>query len=483
MAKKKNEPNKSKGASTNAANGAKKTAAEATGPELEAKADSPEAKADSPEAKADSLEESESDEAAENDESSDEVASPSDAKAAAREADTEGSSARKKSSDERPSASPREGHPKLHGAAWALPLVKIERAWTWFEARMLVVVLLSLIFFMVTWISLKGLSLPLQSGSRAGTAYRMLFGIAVGGGLAQLATRKLPEARRTQITFAVILVGIGGAPLWRARGVEYCEHILNWLQEGSSLTMLGGLRGVSTRLTILLALTGASLAAASGKHINIDVVLRFFSPRIRKLVFVLSTVATLAVCVAASWGFFDYISIESFSAKKEATAGEKIEQVGHEASQDLFLFRKQIGLDFSAMFHVLGGGKWDDEGRMNGRSWNDIVDYGGYREHFTKEEVEPVLAPKDALDESRVALVVVPGGSPRGLLLHAMDLLWCWGLLNIGLRFFMRMLLVVSGHASADPEPEEFDGVIPPPDVVEAEAEAAAGVADDKEVA
>jgi hypothetical protein len=348
---------------------------------------------------------------------------------------------------------------------------------------MLVVVLLSLIFFMVTWISLKGLSLPLQSGSRAGTAYRMLFGIAVGGGLAQLATRKLPEARRTQITFAVILVGIGIAPLWRARGVEYCEHILNWLQEGSSLTMLGGLRGVSTRLTIVLALTGASLAAASGKHINIDVVLRFFSPRIRKLVFVLSTVATLSVCVAASWGFFDYISIESFSAKKEATAGEKIEQVGHEASQSLFLFRKQIGLDFSAMFHVLGGGKWDDEGRMNGRSWNDIVEYGGYRDHFTKEEVEPVLAPKDALDESRVALVVVPGGSPRGLLLHAMDLLWCWGLLNIGLRFFMRMLLVVSGHASADPEPEEFDGVIPPPDVVEAEAEAAAGVADDKEVA
>ncbi len=402
-----------------------------------------------------------------------------DAEIAARSSDA---SKPQDASDEGKSGSPIVGHEKLVGAKWAEPLVKLDRGWTWFETRLLVVVLLSLVFFMVTWISLKGLALPLTSDSKAGMAFRVLFGLAIAGGLGQLVGRRMPETRRNALTFAAMLVGAGVAPLWRAKGVTYAEHLLNWLQEGSSLTMFGGLRGVSTRLTILLALLGASLAAASGKHINIDVVLRFLNPKIRRLVFILSTLATLLVCVSAAWGFFDYVSIESFDAKNDDRASTKIEKVEHEVGQDLFLWRKQMGLDVSAAFYVLGGGKWDDQGRMNGRQWNQFVEEGGYREHFTKEEVDALLAPQEALDQPRTAQIVVPGGSPRGLLLHALDLIWCWGLVNIGLRFVLRMLLVASGHASADPEPDEFEGVVPSDEETEAEASAIAGT-DDEEAA
>ena len=37
----------------------------------------------------------------------------------------------------------------------------------------------------------------------------------------------------------------------------------------------------SKRFTLWLALLGASVATAQGKHINVDVVMRFLSPRAR----------------------------------------------------------------------------------------------------------------------------------------------------------------------------------------------------------
>ena len=60
---------------------------------------------------------------------------------------------------------------------------------------------------------------------------------------------------------------------------SYFSNALNWLQSASTLTLLGGLRGLATRFTLWLALLGASLATAQGKHINVDVVMRFLTPR------------------------------------------------------------------------------------------------------------------------------------------------------------------------------------------------------------
>ena len=353
------------------------------------------------------------------------------------------------------------------GAAWARPLYKLEKAWTWFESRLLVVVLLSLIAAMVAWVALKGLHQPVPvdangnttiSYYEAGTAFRALAGFAILGGIARLVTRRQPETTRTYVTLAAVLFGIFGAALWRKTGVLYAEHMLNWLQEGSSLTMFGGLRGIAASLTILLALIGASLAAAGGKHINIDVLLRFFPGSLRTVVFLMSTIATASVCFTVGWAFLDEIAITEFGADKDAPPGQHVAKVTKSLGDDLFIWRKQIGLDFSALPHVVAGGRWDDESRMNGRQWNAFVEEGGFRDHYTKEQVDSILAPPDALEESRIPMVIVPDGSARGLLVRSMHLTFTIGFIIIGLRFILRMLLVLAGYASVDPEPDEFEG-------------------------
>jgi TRAP-type C4-dicarboxylate transport system permease small subunit len=363
------------------------------------------------------------------------------------------------------------GHGPGAGAAWAEPLVRLERGWTWIEVRLLLATVIALIAAMVFWIALKDMAVPLASGSKAGTAFRSLVGAL---GLAAVAHQGRKLAKVDDKVGAGIVVGaavIGAAlgPAWRAVGVDYFDRIQNWLQEGSSLTMFGGPRGVSTRLTVILAMIGASLAAAGGKHISIDALLRFVPPKARVVTFSLSTVATMAVCVASAWGFVDYLSIESFGANKDASRGEKLAHVQHHVSQDFFLWRKQLGLDIGALPRVLGGGTWDDESRMNGRQWNDFVESSGYRDYFTKEQVDAITSPPDDLDKPRIPMVVVPDGSARGLLVHTMNLAFPIGLLVVAARLLLRMFLVLSGHEKVEiegeltqpPAPDDDD---PPPD-------------------
>lgn len=364
----------------------------------------------------------------------------------------------------------RRSHPAFHahGAAWARPFVVFERRWAWFEKRLLVVVLAALVASMVFWVALKGMSLPIESESSGGVVFRALFGASVLGFAARYATKPLgwDEARRAVATIAAMAIGIVVAPSWRSVGVDYFGNVLNWLQEGSHLTMFGGLRGLSTRLTILLALVGASLAAAGGKHINIDVALRFIKPVLRVPVYFLSTVATAGVCFAAAWGFFDYTSIESFGAERDWARAKKVQHVSHHVSQGFFLFRKQVGLDLRALPHVLGGGKWDDDSRMNGRQWNEFLEKSGYRDYYTAEQVAAARAPESDLDAPRMAMVVVPDGSVRGILVHSMNLMFPVGFIILGLRFLLRLLMVVSGHTTVEAEPEfgSNDDEVPPAD-------------------
>jgi len=361
------------------------------------------------------------------------------------------------------------------GAAWGEPFAKIARGFDWFETRLLAAVLFGLVFALVAWVSLVGLSAPLESDSAAGVVFRGILGAIVLGGLSRLLGKKLAlsENAKAALTAVAIVAAIALAPTWRKVGVEYFGHIQNWLQEGSSLAMLGGLRGVGTRITILLALLGGSLAAAAGKHINIDVVMRFTPDRLKVPMFATSTLATVAVLLGASWGFFDYIAIESFNYRPsqlqehhkgeafvETTKSDEIAYVKKRVGQHLFLYRKQIGLDLGALGHVLGGSKWDDPTRLNGRQWNALLD-DGFEEKFTKQEVDDIRSVPDQLGESRVPLVVVPGGgSARNLLIPTMNLMFPLGFLIIAVRFLLRLLLVMSGHeqleddaaAAADPK-------------------------------
>jgi TRAP-type C4-dicarboxylate transport system permease small subunit len=347
---------------------------------------------------------------------------------------------------------PADAEPKPAPAAWGNPFARIERAWTWFEVRLLIVVVLSLLFAMVAWVALGGMSQPVESQSKAGLAFRAFIG-ALGLGLTSsfLAKRlSLGKLATGFVGAGSIVLGFLMAPSWRSTGVEYFGQLQNWLQEGSSLTMFGGLRGVSTRLTILLAFLGGSLAAASGKHINIDVALRFVNPKLKLPVFVLQSIATVAFCAVAAWGFFEYIAITNFNAPVDATPSAKISHVNKLVSQDLFLWRKQVGFDLSATPHVLGGGKWDDPGRFTGRQWNQYLETSGYTDVFTKEEVAALKSGESSLDSPRIALAVGPDGQPRNQLVRTMNLTFSVGFLIMGFRFLLRLLLVLSRHESLE---------------------------------
>lgn len=340
------------------------------------------------------------------------------------------------------------------GLAWALPLVKLERGLTWFEVRLLIGVIIALITSLVAWISVRAMSSPVESEDRSGFVFRLFFGATALGFVAFFASTRLKLSERASALSVTAAIAVGGAlaPSWRSTGIEFFGHLQNWLQEGSSLTMFGGLRGVSTRLTILLAFVGGSLAAASGKHINIDLALRFVSPKLKLPVFVLQTLASAAFCVVAAWSFFQYIAITNFNVDRDVRGGEMVSKVSDMMGQDLFLLRRQLGFDVDALPHVLEGGKWDDDSRLTGRQWNEILEQRGYRDYFTKEQVDALKAPDSALDGSRLALAIGPDGQPRGQLVRSMNLTFVVGFLFMALRFLLRLGLVVTGHVDMEGE-------------------------------
>ena len=166
------------------------------------------------------------------------------------------------------------------------------------------------------------------------------------------------------------MVGLAAGRLWANGGVEYFSNLLNWMQNASLLMLIGGLRGVVTRLTLWLALLGGSIATGKGKHINIDVVMRFLSPKMRVPVAVLGWLAAAVMCLAGSWGFVDHIAIalfhvQPFEARARAPrtrgsskmcptpAGEKISgEVLHDMGTDLFVIRRQLSLDVGSFPRV-----------------------------------------------------------------------------------------------------------------------------------
>ena len=354
--------------------------------------------------------------------------------------------------------------PPPPGAAWARPLVRLEKGWTWLESRLLLVVLAALILLLVLWVSMSGMSEPVQSRTKAGFMFRALVGMIVLGVPVRLLVKRFVESRRWRsvISLAALFVAILLAPLWRGVGVEYVAGWKRWLDVGSSIGLFGGLREIGTRLTILVALLGGSLAAATGTHINIDVVVRFLPQGYRRLIHILACLMTALVCVVSAWGFFDYIAIEGYRARPDWTANERISHVGREMGRQFFMWRKQVALDFGAVPHVITGKDWDADDRMTGREWNAWLDDAGFTEHYAAEELVSVRAPESALDQPRVPYVVLPGGeSAKGYLVPLLNLIFPFGFVMIALRFLLRALLVVTGHVGADPEGAELE---PTPD-------------------
>ena len=385
-----------------------------------------------------------------------------EAAAASTEANEPEAPASGEASAKPPSAAP------PHGAAWARPFARFEERWTWLESRLLTFVLIWQIASLVAWVFLNGLSESVTH--TAGTVFRAVLLASLLGVGAWKGLQKKTEEQRRNATLLAIAVGIGLMVAWHRAAASaadqklatsaalsldkatsgYFDNIKGWLQEGSTLTLLGGLRGLGTRLTLWLALLGGSLATAAGKHIHVDVVFRFIPRKLRMPVTLMNYCAAAAVCLAAVWGFFDHIAIESYGSRADDRAGMKIANAAHHIGNHAFLTRKQIGLDLRSLPRVLSGKRYDQW--MSAATWNAWVDEAGFESRWPAEKVKNMRIP-DGAGSTHPPFVVSPDGeNTRGALAHTLGLVFPFGLLAIGLRFLLRALLLLSGHVVADPD-------------------------------
>jgi TRAP-type C4-dicarboxylate transport system permease small subunit len=420
-----------------------------------------------------------SDEKGEGSKPADDEAPTGDEKAAATEADETPEKTPDSSPESEPPASkktqpdPATLDKKI--APWGLLLAKLDKKWTRLEALLCAGVLLAEIAALCMWISLKGFSAEYTpGGDKSGVLFRGVFAAVILGIIANKFSKPKNETSEVETrknAFAVtgaILIGFGLAPLWRNAGVEWFSNYLNWLQTASLLTLVGGLRGVATRLTLWLALLGASLATAQGKHINIDVVMRFLSPRLRVPAAVLGWLAAATVCTAGIWGFVDHIAIEGFHAPAiepcaadpnqscDTAPGKKLAFVGHQLGTDLFLVGRQISLDFKSVGPVLGGTKYSDY--LKGADWNAWLDSADWTSHFAKEDVDALKTQRDpdpnVPDVTHLPVISIPGSPENvpGMLIKELDFVFPMGLFAIALRFLLRALLVIAGVYTVDPD-------------------------------
>ena len=368
--------------------------------------------------------------------------------------------------------------PPIAKKPWGAPLMRFDLAWTRFESRLCAWVLIGEIVALCLWIALKGLSAEYQVGGDAeknvsGLVFRALISAIVLGLLTEKLTKpKMAEGatgfeetrqRHRLFVTASVVLGLLAGRLWANAGVGYFSNLLNWMQNASLLTLIGGLRGVATRLTLWLALLGGSIATAKGKHINIDVVMRFLTPRMRIPVAILGWTAAAVMCTAGAWGFIDHIAIALFHTQPSVpckddpskdcrvSAGDKLAHVAEQLGSDAFLIGRQISLDVRSFPRVLVGTKYNEY--LTASEWNAWIQGADWSAHFPPESVKGLLASPDRPDEPHTPAVSIPGGEEaRGLLIKDADFIFPFGLLMIALRFLLRALLVLSGYVRVDPD-------------------------------
>jgi len=364
---------------------------------------------------------------------------------------------------ERPAAPAPPPPPADEKAAWGAPLARLDHAWTTLETRLCAGVLVLEVVLLVFWIAVRALS---SSGSGGpGLIFRALLGALLLGGVAwKVAPRFVPENRREIATTAATLLGLLLGTQWGDAGRAYFGNLFAWLQNASLLVFFGGASDLAKRLTLWLALLGASLATAQGKHINVDVVMRFLSPRARVPMAVLGWVAAAVVSITASWGFFDYVVVEELHSpattpcpgdatrRCPTSPGAKIDAVGRAMRRDAFLAGRQMSLDLHTFPKILAGTPYDKF--MRPAEWNTWLREGGWDRHFDPADVKAFEVPEDGTIEFRnPAVTAIPGGTEAiaRLLVPLFDMVFAFGLLVIGIRFLLRSLLAIAGWVKVDP--------------------------------
>ncbi len=168
-------------------------------------------------------------------------------------------------------------------------------------------------------------------------------------------------------------------------------------------------------------------------------------------------------------GFVDYISIAEFRANAvepcpgdasrscDTTAGERFATVKHELSADLFLLGRQAALDAKSLPEVLGGTPYDRW--MTAGDWNAWLDGAGWGEHYEKAAVDALHMDPSAPAAFRMPQVAVPGTGEqaRGLLIRELNFVFPVGLAVIAIKFLLRVLLLLTGQETFDPESAHQD--------------------------
>jgi hypothetical protein len=354
-------------------------------------------------------------------------------------------------------------------------LLRFDNAWTRLEARLAVIVLFAEIAALCLWVSLKGLSADYKPGlldadgnpvpvDMSGLVFRSVLTATVLGLIAHRFTKQRKEVEHTIAVIAAVVLGVILGRFWASAGSEYFSNLLNWMQTASLLTLFGGLRGLATRLTLWLALLGASLATGQGKHINVDVAMRFLTPRLRIPVAIVGWLAAAAVCGSGAYGFFDHIAIEGFKVRAtigcpgdaakdcDKPFGDKFAEVKKGIGTDLFLFGRQASLDGKSIGVVLGGHKYSEY--LKAPEWNAWMKAGSWTDHYPADDVAGQMMDESQPNATRLPMLNVPGTgeNTNGLLVRDLDFVFPFGLLMIALRFLLRCVLAALGLVKVDPD-------------------------------
>jgi len=347
------------------------------------------------------------------------------------------------------------------GAAWRGPISRIDEAWQRFEARLCAAVLVAEIASLTLWVSLKGLSSEsAPGGNGAGLVYRCVVTAAVLGAGAHLLMRKFPFSGKPAASvkrlamMAALALGLAMGRVCVHVGVGWSSNVLNWLQNASALMLVGGLRGLATRLTLWLALLGASLATSRSKHIHVDVLVHHLPSRLRAATAIAGWLVAATVCILGVVGFVDYICIAEYRVSSvqpcpghpgnscDTSAAEKLTALRRQTSADFFLLGRQLSLDAMSLPEVVTGHPYDKW--MTAAKWNAWLESADWTAHFDKAAVDALRMDASSPGALRMPQVAVPGTGEeaRGVLIRELNFVFPFGLAVIAVKLLLSALLL-----------------------------------------
>jgi hypothetical protein len=333
--------------------------------------------------------------------------------------------------------------------------------WQRIEVRLVIWVVVAEISALCVWVALKSFAaFYTPGGNLIGVMFRGIVGAMVLGLIAHAVLRKrnLPVLLHRWIVVGAVAVGLLSGRAWANIGVEWASNAISWIQNASALALIGGPRGLVTRLTLWLALLGASIAAGLGKHINIDVAIRYLPKKLIPPVALLGWALAAIVCLLASFGFVDSIAVTKYRAEAfrscpeglcDTPIAERLGVVAKGTSVDLFMLRKQVMLDLRTFPRVLIGSPYDKW--LSAKDWNEFVEEGGFEDYFPAETVKGLLL-TDPSSTRMPAIVDPTTGEGRNRLIRDLDFILPFGLLMIALKFLLRIALVLKGELKIEGE-------------------------------